>query len=38
MAADHFYHDVLGLGIAAGYPGVSFYDSGGYHHQLAGNV
>lgn len=36
--ADHFYRDVLGLGIAANYPGASFYGSGGYHHQIAGNV
>lgn len=37
-AADHFYRDVLGFDIAADYPGASFYGSGGYHHQLAGNV
>lgn len=37
-AADRFYRDVLGLDIAARYPGASFYGSGGYHHQLAGNV
>ena len=37
-AADGFYRDVLGLDIAACYPGASFYGSGGYHHQLAGNV
>jgi catechol 2,3-dioxygenase len=36
--ADRFYHDVLGLDIATRYPGASFYGSGGYHHQLAGNV
>lgn len=36
--ADRFYRDVLGLEIAARYPGASFYGSGGYHHQLAGNV
>ena len=36
--ADFFYRDVLGLDIAARYPGASFYGSGGYHHQLAGNV
>ena len=36
--ADRFYRDVLGLDIAARYPGASFYGSGGYHHQLAGNV
>lgn len=36
--ADRFYSDVLGLDIAARYTGASFYGSGGYHHQLAGNV
>ena len=36
--ADRFYRDVLGLDIAARYPGASFYGSGGYHHHLAGNV
>lgn len=36
--ADGFYRDVLGLDIAARYPGASFYGSGGYHHQLAGNI
>lgn len=35
--ADRFYHDILGLDIAARYPGASFY-GGGYHHQLAGNA
>jgi catechol 2,3-dioxygenase len=37
-AADRFYRDVLGFDVAARYPGASFYGSGGYHHQLAGNV
>lgn len=37
-AADRFYRDVLGFDIATRYPGASFYGSGGYHHQLAGNV
>lgn len=36
--ADRFYRDVLGFDIAARYPGASFYGSGGYHHQLAGNA
>jgi catechol 2,3-dioxygenase len=36
--ADRFYAGVLGFDIAARYPGASFYGSGGYHHQLAGNV
>lgn len=38
VEADRFYRDILGLDIAARYPGASFYGSGGYHHQLAGNV
>lgn len=37
-AADRFYRDILKFDIAATYPGASFYSSGGYHHQLAGNV
>lgn len=37
-AADGFYRDILGFDIAADYPGASFYGSGGYHHQLAGNI
>ncbi len=37
-SADMFYHDILGLDIAARAPGASFYGSGGYHHQLAANV
>ncbi|ORE95587.1 transcriptional regulator [Stappia sp. 22II-S9-Z10] len=37
-AADGFYRDVLGFTISSHYPGASFYGSGGYHHQLAGNV
>lgn len=36
--ADHFYSGILGLEVATRYPGASFYGSGGYHHQLAGNV
>lgn len=36
--ADRFYTGILGLDIATRYPGASFYGSGGYHHQLAGNV
>ncbi|MDF2235028.1 VOC family protein [Albimonas sp. CAU 1670] len=36
--ADGFYRDVLGFDVVADYPGASFYGSGGYHHQLAGNV
>lgn len=37
-AADRFYRDIIGFDVAAAYPGASFYGSGGYHHQLAGNV
>lgn len=36
--ADGFWRDALGFDVAADYPGASFYGSGGYHHQLAGNV
>ena len=36
--ADAFYAGILGLDITARYPGASFYGSGGYHHQLAGNI
>ena len=36
--SDRFYRDILGLDIAARYPGASFYGSGGYLHQLADNV
>ena len=37
-AADRFYRDVLGFAVTATYPGASVYGSGGYHHQLAGNI
>lgn len=36
--ADRFYRDVLGFKVTVDYPGASFYGSGGYHHQLAGNI
>jgi catechol 2,3-dioxygenase len=36
--ADRFYQDVLGMVSTVDYPGASFYGSGGYHHQLAGNI
>jgi catechol 2,3-dioxygenase len=36
--ADRFYRDILGFDVTVDYPGASFYGSGGYHHQLAGNV
>ena len=28
----------MGFDVAVDYPGATFYGSGGYHHQLAGNV
>ena len=37
-AADAFYNTLLGFDITCRYPGASFYGSGGYHHQLAGNI
>ena len=37
-AADAFYGGVLGFDITCRYRGASFYGSGGYHHQLAGNI
>jgi catechol 2,3-dioxygenase len=36
--AEAFYHEILGFDIASRYPGASFFGSGGYHHQLAGNI
>lgn len=36
--AKHFYVDVLGFDLASDYPGAAFFGSGGYHHQLAGNI
>lgn len=36
--ADSFYGELLGLDVMARLAGASFYGSGGYHHQLAGNV
>jgi catechol 2,3-dioxygenase len=36
--ADGFYRDILGLDVASRYPGASFFGSGGYHHQFAGNI
>lgn len=38
LAAEQFYRDVLGFTLATRYPGASFLGSGGYHHQLAGNI
>jgi catechol 2,3-dioxygenase len=37
-SADSFYQTLLGFDISCRYPGASFYGSGGYHHQLAGNI
>lgn len=37
-AAKRFYIDVLGFDLASDYPGAAFFGSGGYHHQLAGNI
>lgn len=36
--AERFYRDILGFDVTSRYPGASFFGSGGYHHQLAGNV
>lgn len=36
--ADPFYQKLLGFDITVHYSGANFYGSGGYHHQLAGNI
>ncbi|TVR10278.1 MAG: VOC family protein [Salinarimonadaceae bacterium] len=36
--AERHYGDLFGLDVTCRYPGASFFGSGGYHHQLAGNV
>jgi catechol 2,3-dioxygenase len=36
--AERFYRDVLGFEVTSRLPGASFFGSGGYHHQIAGNV
>jgi len=36
--ADDFYRDKLGFTRSASMGSASFYGSGGYHHQLAGNI
>jgi len=36
--AEAFYVGTLGFDRMADYPGAKFFGSGGYHHQLAGNV
>lgn len=37
-ATDRFYRDVVGFELTSRLPGASFFGSGGYHHQLAGNT
>ena len=37
-ATERFYADLLGFNVMCRYPGALFLGSGGYHHQLAGNV
>lgn len=37
-AAERFYANLLGFDVMCRYPGALFLGSGGYHHQLAGNV
>jgi catechol 2,3-dioxygenase len=37
-AAERFYGGLLGFDVTCRYPGASFFGSGGYHHQLAGNA
>lgn len=37
-AAEEFWQGVLGFDLTSRYPGASFFGSGGYHHQVAGNV
>lgn len=37
-SADSFYGTLLGFKINAAAPTVSFYSTGGYHHQIAGNT
>ncbi len=37
-AAERFYAKLLGFDVMCRYPGALFLGSGGYHHQLAGNV
>ena len=38
VESDAFYSALLGIEVTCRYPGASFYGSGGYHHQLAGNI
>ena len=37
-ATERFYAGLLGFDVMCRYPGALFLGSGGYHHQLAGNV
>lgn len=36
--AEAFWHGIVGFDVTCHYPGAAFFGSGGYHHQLAGNV
>src|SRR5690606_31131140 len=36
--AELFYSGILGFDLMLDYPGAKFFGSGGYHHQLAGNI
>lgn len=38
VAAEHFYHDLLGLDVMARRPGGTFFSAGGYHHHIATNT
>ncbi|MBO1021864.1 VOC family protein [Methylobacterium sp. SD274] len=37
-ATERFHADLLGFDVMCRYPGALFLGSGGYHHQLAGNI
>lgn len=37
-ATERFYAGLLGFDVTCRYPGALFLGSGGYHHQLAGNI
>ena len=37
-ATERFYAGLLGFDVMCRYPGALFLGSGGYHHQLAGNI
>lgn len=39
VAAEHFYHELIGLDVTErGYPGALFVSAGGYHHHIGLNV